>query len=125
MFVMLFSPVFSMPRQTDHAEKFDKHQRMDKLILKNQIGYHFKKVVREVSQELFVSRKIDVSALFLGINVIEHTSNDLSKFCSNLEGHIANAKTNLHIKTEFVHIKYPVEASLAEAQARCEARNMQ
>ena len=34
---------------------FGKEEKLDKLIIKNQIAYHFKKVVREVDQELFVS----------------------------------------------------------------------
>ena len=39
---------------------FGKGQRSDKLIMKHQIAYHFKKTARQVSQELFVSRKIEI-----------------------------------------------------------------
>ena len=51
--------------------------KIDKLVLKNQIGYHFKKVVKEVSQELFISRKIDASSLFLGTEVLGQAYTDL------------------------------------------------
>ena len=106
---------------------FDKDQRMDKLILKNQIGYHFKKVVREVSQELFISRKIDVSTLFLGVHVLKHTAIDLDIFCRNLgNGHGYNEYPR-EKKTSpvYFHIAYPKLASFAEAKARCEANHMQ
>ena len=68
--ILLLAPVAQAPPVPSKGpELFGKGQQLDKLILKNQIGYHFKKVVKEVSQELFVSRKIDVSSLFLGIHV--------------------------------------------------------
>ena len=50
--ILLIQSFNAMP--IDRPALFDKHERMDKLIMKNHIGYHFKKVVREVSQELFV-----------------------------------------------------------------------
>ena len=106
---------------------FHKDQRMDKLILKNQIGYHFKKVVREVSQELFISRKVDVSTLFLGVHVLRHTAIDLDKYCRNLGGdHIYEGlPRELQVKPTYFLIPYPKLASFAEAKARCEANHMQ
>ena len=110
---------------------FNKNERMDKLIMKNQIGYHFKKVVREVSQELFVSRKIDVSTLFLGVQVFKQTSEDLNKYCSRLNRgniKIKDSKDSIDSApqiSEYVLIEYPQRASFAEAKARCEARQMQ
>ncbi len=65
-------------------ELFGKDEKPDKLVIKNQIGYHFKKVVREVNQELFVSRKIDVSLLFAGIQVLQKTETEVRKLCKNL-----------------------------------------
>ena len=106
---------------------FGKDQRMDKLILKNQIGYHFKKVVREVSQELFISRKIDVSTLFIGVHVLKHTAIDLDRYCRNLgSGHEYNVspKENKRLPT-YSLIAHPKLASFAEAKARCEANRMQ
>jgi hypothetical protein len=65
-------------------ELFGKDEKLDKLIIKNQIAYHFKKVVREVSQELFVSRRIDVSLLFAGIQVLRKTESEVRKVCDEL-----------------------------------------
>ena len=121
--ILLIQSLNAMP--IDRPALFNKHERMDKLIMKNQIGYHFKKVVREVSQELFVSRKIDVSTLFLGVQVLKQTSEDLAKYCSQIKGSNVNSKTELPQLSEYVHIKYPELASFAEAKARCEARQMQ
>ena len=54
--ILLFSPIVQAPPVPSKGpELFGKGQQLDKLILKNQIGYHFKKVVKEVSQELFLS----------------------------------------------------------------------
>jgi hypothetical protein len=112
-------------------ELFNKHQKMDKLILKNQIGYHFKKVVREVSQELFVSRRIDVSTLFSGIYALKQTSQEVTRYCQILGDGIINSKgvfgskNNIQELSNYVYIKYPETASFAEAKARCESRKMQ
>ena len=114
-------------------ELFNKHQKMDKLILKNQIGYHFKKVVREVSQELFVSRRIDVSTLFSGIYALRQTSQEVSRYCQSLGGTIIDSKTGKVLSTksntqelsDYVFIRHPESASFAEAKARCEAKKMQ
>jgi uncharacterized coiled-coil protein SlyX len=112
-------------------ELFNKHQKMDKLILKNQIGYHFKKVVREVSQELFVSRRIDVSTLFSGIYALKQTSQEVTRYCQSLGDGIINSKgvfgskNNIQELSNYVYIKYPETASFAEAKARCESRKMQ
>ena len=123
--ILLIQSINAMP--VDRPALFNKHERMDKLIMKNQIGYHFKKVVREVSQELFVSRRVDVSTLFLGVQVLKQTSEDLAKFCSKVRK--VNTDTKFDFvqppKSEFTHIKYPELASFAEAKARCEARQMQ
>ena len=127
----LFHPLMAVP--LNGPELFNKHQKMDKLILKNQIGYHFKKVVREVSQELFVSRRIDVSTLFSGIYALRQTSREVNRYCqslgdgiidSKLDGGISS-KNNVQELADYVYIKYPEAASFAEAKARCESKRMQ
>ena len=65
-------------------DMFNKGQRMDKLVIRNQVGYHFKKVIREVSQELFVSRKVDLSALLHGIQILEQTKDTMKQYCYDL-----------------------------------------
>ena len=104
---------------------FNKDEKLDKLLLSNQIGYHFKKVVREVSQELFVARKIDVSSLFLGISMLKQTQEGLSKYCKDLSFSVMVSKPPEVQPKGYVHIKIPQVASFPEAKARCEARGMQ
>ena len=109
----------------DRAELFNKDQKMDKLVLSNQIGYHFKRVVREVSQELFVSRRIDVSSLFQGVQVLKQTQSGLSNYCRGLSYSEFDPRSNRPPGPRFVHIVSPPFASFAEAKARCAARNLQ
>ena len=123
-------------------ELFGKDEKPDKLVIKNQIGYHFKKVVREVNQELFVSRKIDVSLLFAGIQVLQKTETEVRKLCKNLPSQapiIAASpvqykdtrvvhvdQTGQPIKKEsFVLIDIPTYSSFKEAKARCNALGLQ
>ncbi len=126
-------------------ELFGKDEKLDKLIIKNQIAYHFKKVVREVSQELFVSRRIDVSLLFAGIQVLRKTESEVRKVCDELprkrifdatpapeikhtvETKVIHLDSNgKNLQTEqFLALKLPVYASFKEAKARCLALGMQ
>ena len=123
-------------------ELFGKEEKPDKLIIKNQIAYHFKKVVREVNQELFVSRRIDVSLLFAGIQVLKKTEMEVRKLCSNLPSQApVIAPTAAPIsETRIVHVdqngspinrdsftlvETPIYASFKEAKARCIALGMQ
>jgi len=123
-------------------ELFDKEEKLDKLVIKNQIAYHFKKVVREVSQELFVSRRIDVSLLFAGIQVLKRTENEVRKACDDLPNkRLAKSKATptvvetrvVHVdtdgrdlrKTPFYVIDTPTYASFKESKARCIALGLQ
>jgi hypothetical protein len=123
----------SMVSPLDQPDLFSKSQKIDKLVIKNQIGYHFKRIVREVSQELFISRKIDVSALFVGIQVLQQAQDSLLQYCvkiSETTKAYANRKhqsQGMAIKpppARFVHVATPSLARFAEARAMCEARKM-
>ena len=104
---------------------FDKDLRIDKLKVSNQIGYHFKKVIREVSQELFVARRIDVSSLFTGIEILKQTQAGLTRYCKALT-QVSKEKIPYSVaKPGYVHITKPGLASFAEAKARCQAKGMQ
>ena len=90
---------------------FGKEENMDKLIIKNQIAYHFKKVVREVNQELFVSRRIDVSLLFAGLQVLKKTESEVRRLCESLPANgpvmtVINQQTGNapQIETRVVHV---------------------
>ena len=123
LMLVLMLPI-NLADPINSAALFNKNQKMDKLISKNQIGYHFKKVVREVAQELFVSRRLDVSTLFLGVHVMKHTSTDVTNFCQHLgEGDIGS--NNKESYSHYLYVKSPALASFPEAKARCEARNLQ
>lgn len=106
-------------------ELFDKDQRADRLIIKNQIGYHSKKIVREVTQELFVSRKIDVSPLYMGIEVLQLARNGVASFCNHLLIADYEPVSKAINELDYMVIERPVRASFAEAKARCEAQGLQ
>jgi len=111
---------------------FEKDQRMDRLMVKNYIGYHFEHIAREVRQELFVSRKIDVSPLFQGIQVLRQTKTDLDDYCHSLSLIRSGFKLNqLPLPVDkpsqhkYVYLNKDTYASFAEAQAMCKAHNLQ
>ena len=112
-------------------ELFGTHQKESKLIVKNHIGYHFKKVVREVSQELFVSRQIDVSSLFLGLRILDQTHQDLHHHCGSMS--LSTSSLSMSITKlrgdpstqRYTLISHPPKASFMEAKSRCHALGMQ
>ena len=105
--VVLLLPVI-LAKPIDGPAMFDRDQQMDKLISKNQIGYHFKKVIRAVSQELFISRRLDVSALFQGIQVLKHTGTDIGKYCQNMRSSRTTVPELFRPRTShFLHIGIP------------------
>ena len=124
----------------DPPELFGKAEKLDKLIIKNQIAYHFKKVVREVKQELFVSRRIDVSLLFAGIEALKQTENEVRGLCNRLPANGLVMSMTPQVVTDvpilsttkapakpepFVLIDKPHYSSFKEAKARCIALGMQ
>jgi hypothetical protein len=135
--VLTTQSITGAPTGINAPELFDKDPRMDKLLVKNNIAYHFRKVVREVNQELFVSRQIDISSLFLGIQVLGHTRDSLSRYCRGLNHtfHTPDSRnTSLgnpsismtkDIGSNFTLIQTPYMATFSEARARCEALGMQ
>ena len=127
-----------------------KKKKLDKLIIKNQIAYHFKKVVREVKEELFVSRRIDVSLLFAGLNILQKTESQVRRVCDSLPANgplmaVVNRPVEVVtkapvIETRVVHlnqqginlsrepftlVSVPMWASFKEAKARCTALGKQ
>jgi len=110
----------------DDAKHFGKDTRVDKLFIKNKIGYHFKKVVREVSQELFVSRRINVSPLLIGIQALKETYDRVSVICSSLSFAANDRKVSINPEAvTYVRIHIPETASSIVARKRCEAKGFQ
>ena len=104
---------------------FHKDSKLDKLVLSNQIGYHFRRVVREVSQELFIARKVDVSALFLGMEILKQTQHGLESYCNDLSFVAIKNNQTIAIPKSYIHLKTPEFASFAEANSKCKAHGMQ
>ena len=129
---------------------FGLEEKSDKLVIKNQIAYHFKKVIREVKEELFVSRRIDVSLLYAGLNILQETENEVRSLCKSLPptGKVLTivnhptptVATAPVIETRIIHldqqgralsrepftlIPVPIWASFKEAKARCIALGKQ
>jgi hypothetical protein len=123
----------SLVMPLDQPDLFHKGQKVEKLIIKNQIGYHFKKVVREVSQELFISRKIDVSAMFLGTQVLLQAEQKLTQYCtmiSDTTKYFARRREELKgtaikpVPPRFVHNTDLPISDFAQAKAACEIKGM-
>ncbi len=117
----------------DEPDLFGKSQKVEKLVIKNQIGYHFKQVVREVSQELFISRKIDVSALFLGTQVLQQTQSNLMQYCIRIldtsksyakQRHLIKDTAIKPVPPRFVHNSEMPIGDFAQARAACEVKGM-
>ena len=139
LIILMFLPLV-VASPANGPELFGTNQRSDKLVVKNHIGYHFKKVVKEVSQELFVSRKIDVKSLFLGIKILEQTHQSMELYCvrmtfaENPNVPIPDGKNNKNgnvpstgppFEDRFVHVEMPSRVSFAEGKHRCAALGMQ
>ena len=105
--------------------------KIGSLKLRNGIGYHMKKTIRQVSQELFISRKLDVSYLLNGIETLKTVAHRLSIFCSDLsEDPAPKANTKpVEVKAlptqKFRYLNYLAPTTFAEARARCTALGMQ
>jgi len=109
----------------DGPSLFNKNQKVDRLVLKNQIVYHFKKKVKPVAQELFVSRRIDVTPLFQGIYMLQQTRTDLDKYCKGLNEADISHKMSLKTQQYYIIPNVDVITTFAEAKAMCHALGMQ
>ena len=112
----------------DEAYLFDKSQRIDRITIKNQIAYHFQqKVVKEVTQELFVSRLIHVQPLVDGLEILNRTASYLESYCKNRDAPVKPISTSYPITTKqggFICIKAG-DYTYREAKAKCEGLDMQ
>ena len=109
----------------DRTALFNKDSKMDKLVISNQIGYHFRRVVREVSQELFIARKVDVSALFLGISMLKQTQIELERYCTTVTYAKPVSSHPVAPPNGFILISKTDKFTFAEAKSKCKAQGMQ
>ena len=108
--------------------------KFENLKIKNNIGYHFKKKVRQVAQELFISRGMETTLLIQGIDALKQIAQKLSSSCSEIPSrHISlkdsETKTlSNYDKAEgerFVFLSQIKEITFMEAKARCQALGKQ
>ena len=108
--------------------------KVENLKIKNNIGYHFKKKVRQVTQELFISRKMDTTTLLQGIEALSSIANKLNRYCLDIPSRLATVKDKeiryLNGKPRtgrdrFTYLKNVGSSSFSEANARCQALGKQ
>jgi len=118
---------------TGYMEPFHKVQRLEKVTLKHQIGYHIKRVVREVTKELFVARQIEVEPLIRGVWALNETAENLLIFCNRQPDYqptkvryvnVSSTKVT-PIEPEFIHLWSVGLLTYSEAKAICQAKGMQ
>jgi hypothetical protein len=74
--------------------------KVENLKIRNNIGYHFLRRVRPITQELFMSRRIDTTALLQGVDSLKLVADKLKHFCQDIPRQLTRVK-DLEIKTSF------------------------
>jgi len=108
----------------DTSAHFNKEPKAEKVILKNHIGFHFQRVVREITQELFISRKVDVKPIFAGIQTLKETYETMDRYCKSLPTVLFQTMAQEWNRL-FLYLPEAGNSTYAEAKARCKARGMQ
>ena len=112
----------------DEAYLFDKSREMSRISIKNQIGYHFQRdVIQEVTQELFITRVLNISSLFEGLRILNETVSYIDDYCkaktpSRHETSTVSVTTTAS-KGTYHHVKGTY--TQAEARAKCQAMGKQ
>jgi len=55
-----------------------------KIEVKSQIAYHFKKIVREVTQDLVITREMDIKPLVIAIEALRDTGEVMRQYCGSV-----------------------------------------
>ena len=118
------------PASIDEAYLFDKGRRVDRIVLRNQIAYHFQqKVIKEVTQELFVSRLIRITPMIRGLDILNATATYLNRFCdgrsSPMWSRADRNSESVSSKAEGYIFVRRGDYSYSEAKAKCQAMGMQ
>jgi len=113
----------------DEAYLFDKSREMNRIDIKNQIGYHFQRdVIQEVTRELFITRLLNISSLFTGLAILNETADNVRKYCGFKMSQEVQSIGDTSITTSFSKGKYHYIKgvySLQEAKAKCLALGKQ
>ena len=106
-----------------------------KLMVKHHIAYHFKQTVNEVSQELFVSRQLDIEPLVLNLRRLRILANQVYDYCNSADKYSGEALTMVSANSPdelvydpdtptFVYIPEVDVVTREEARAKCESYGM-
>jgi len=100
--------------------------------IKNQVAYHFKRVVREVTQDILISRHLDVNPLLQAIEALRETKEVLQDYCDKTAlvtrayaSRPALIGGSWSADSKFVHLSKPSTQSWHEARGTCNAMGMQ
>jgi len=103
--------------------------------IRNHIAYHFKKVVREITQELLISRKMDVNPMIIASQALAETATTVLRYCDELsikpptpvymEPPTEKPRSVIRRRTDFALITWLPTMDRVAAMAICEARGMQ
>ena len=107
----------------------------DRLSVKHQIAYHFRRTVNEVTQELFLARQLDVEPLMLNLQILGSIAEKMQIYCkSNLEFSTdAFTQVNPVVVEEltydpdnptFVYVPEVGDTTSMEAEAKCGSYGM-
>ena len=107
----------------DEAYLFDKSQRLDRVQIKHQIAYHFQqKAVKEITQELFISRMIDVGPIVKGLSLLNQTAQQLRRYCELKQVKVERGNDTLIVRDGIYNPFWLVGRgtfSYSEAKAKC------
>ena len=108
--------------------------KVENLKIRNNIGYHFLRRVRPITQEHFMSRRIDTTALLQGVDSLKLVADKLKHFCQDIPRQLTRVK-DLEIKTslgkpkvatgQYTFLNSVRSTTFHEAKARCEALGQQ
>jgi hypothetical protein len=100
--------------------------------IKNQVAYHFKRVVREVTQDILISRHLDVNPLLQAIEALRETKEVLQDYCDKTAlvtrayaSRPALIGGSWSVDSKFVYLSKPSTQSWHEARGTCNAMGMQ
>ena len=115
-----------------HSEESVTKQR---LVVKHQIGYHFKRSVNEVVQELFISRQLDLEPVLIKLQALSAAAEKLDVFCREemlfAETPLSRTAVTPSVGTnynpdnpEFTYFPNVGAVTYSEAKAKCQSYGM-
>ena len=111
--------------------------RNERLVIRNQVAYHFRRIVNEVSQGMFISASINITRFLHSVELLQEATERVEKLCNKLPNFHArrvlsalevSARTNVETydssDPSFILINEVREVSRAEAKAICSLRGL-